>query len=191
MTAFMMQGMFNINLTTIDVAGIPFPLSTNLLSGFTGDPAYDNACDNCPVTLVLKPTAAPVSRAPQVGEDGTVVLIVPNYEINIVADDGGTPTTLLTATVVFELPITLNATGNELEPVVGTLAVNNVKVIDNPIGANEATLASTAADLFPLAAESLGGLFGAIPLPPFEGLTLNGVGSGYNVSCTGIYMSLS
>ena len=60
----------------------------------------------------------------------------------------------------------------------------------NPIGADEGAFAAEVAELFPLAAQSLGALFGEIPLPEFQGLTGTGAGAGYNVSCTAIYLNL-
>jgi hypothetical protein len=192
MSAFMLQGMFNQSLTQIPINGTPVSLNTGLISAIMDfDPAWQNDCAGCPATLVLKPTSAAVARAPQSGEDGTVTLIVPNYQIDVVADDSGTPISLLKALVTFELPIRLNASGSSITPEVGELVVENIKVTDNPIGANETIFQTRAAQLFPLAAEALGGLFAEITLPEFQGLTVTGVGSDYNVSCTAIYMRLS
>lgn len=188
MAAFMLQGLFNQSITEV-LPGVI--LNTGLLTVSTGDPAWSTACPGCDVTIVLKPTSAAVARAPQGGEVGTVVLVVPNYRLELVADDGGSPLSLFTGVVTFDLPLTLDVSTGQIAPTVGTLALSNFKTIANPIGANEAAFESTAVTLFPLAASGLGGLFGAIPLPPFQGLELNGVGSDYNVSCTAIYMSLS
>ena len=102
----------------------------------------------------------------------------------------GSPLPLISALVTFDLPVTLNAVGAIITPVVGTVDVNNVEVSDNPFGANEAAFAAEVAELFPLAAGALGALFGEIPLPTFQGLTVTGAGSGYNVSCTAIYLNL-
>jgi hypothetical protein len=109
----------------------------------------------------------------------------------VVADDAGTPRTQLTALVTFTLPITLNASGTTIGVATGALTVNNVKVTNNPIGANEALFAAGAEALFPLAAGALGDLFTEIGLPTFQGLTVTGRGSDYNVSCAAIYMNLS
>lgn len=188
MAAFMLQGMFNQSLQEI-LPGVF--LTTTVVGGLTLDPAWNAACPGCDVTLVLKPTSAAVARAPQGGEDGTVVLVVPNYQLEMVADDGGNPLSLYTALVTFDLPLTLDVASGQIEPVIGTLALSNFKTIDNPIGANAPAFEAAAGDLFPLAAAGLGGLFGVIPLPPFQGLELNGVGADYNSSCTAIYMSLS
>lgn len=167
------------------------PLTTTLLSGLLGDPSYQAACPGCPVTLVLKPTAAPVSRAPLPGEPGGVVLVIPNYRIEVVASDGGTPLSLLTSTVVFELGLTLDVSGGVIAPMAGEPVVSNVRVTANPIGANPTAFATGVAQFFPLAAQALGGLFGQVPLPSFQGLQLTGVASGYNVSCTAIYLNLT
>jgi hypothetical protein len=192
MAAFMRQGMFNQSLTSVPIGGNNIPLTTGIVGLITGnDPAYQADCFNCPVTLVLKPTSAAVARAPEVGEGGTVALIVPNYRVDVVADDGGTPRTQLTALVTFTLPITLNVSGPSISVTTGTLAVNNAKVTNNPIGANEAAFVATAEDLFPLAAGALGDLFEEITLPSVQGLTVTGRGSDYNVSCAAIYMNLS
>lgn len=192
MSAFMLQGMFNQSLTSVVLNNATIPLDTGIVGVIMDfDPAYQAACTSCDVTLVLKPTSAAVARAPQSGEDGTVTLIVPNYQIDVVADDNGTPVSLLKALVTFELPIRLNASGASITPEIGELVVENIKVTDNPIGANEGVFQVKAAGLFPLAAEALGGLFSEITLPSFQGLTVTGVGSDYNVSCTAIYMRLS
>lgn len=190
MAAFMLQGRFNQSLTEVPVGGTPVPLSTVILGFLLGDPAYNAACPNCPVTLVLRPTAAAVARAPIPGESASVVLVIPNYRIDVVADASGTPLPLVSAHVTFDLPVTLNVAGAAIVPVVGTLSVANVEVSDNPIGADEGAFASEVAELFPVAAQSLGALFGEIPLPEFQGLTVTGAGSGYNVSCTAIYLNL-
>jgi hypothetical protein len=192
MAAFMRQGMFNQSLTAVPVGGTPITLTTGLVGVIAGnDPAYQADCFNCPVTLVLKPTSAAVARAPEGGEGGTVTLIVPNYRVDVVADDAGTPRTQLTALVTFTLPITLSASGTTINVTTGTLAVNNVKVTNNPIGANEAAFVTAAGNLFPLAAGALGDLFEEITLPSFQGLTVTGRGADYNVSCAAIYMTLS
>jgi len=193
MAAFMLQGMFNQSLTEVTINNVTLPLTTNLV-GLVANPddtAYQNDCFNCPATLVLKPTAAAVARAPEVGEGGTVTLIVPNYQVNVVADDNGTPRTQLTALVTFTLPVTLNVSGPSISVTTGTLTVNNVKVTFNPIGANEAAFVAGAEQLFPLAASALGDLFEEITLPTVQGLTVTGRGSDYNVSCAAIYMNLS
>jgi hypothetical protein len=54
-----------------------------------------------------------------------------------------------------------------------------------------ATHLAGVSTLFPLAAQALGGLFGAIRLPSFEGLSVTGVGSSYNVGCAAIYLNLN
>lgn len=190
MAAFMRQGMFNQSLSSVPIGGTNIPLTTGILQFITGDPSYSANCPGCDVTLVLRPTAAAVARQPLGGEGGTVTLIVPNYRVDVVVDDGGTPRTQLTALVTFTLPITLNASGAAINPTTGTLSVNNVKVTANPINANAAAFATAAQQLFPLAAGALGGLFGEISLPEFQGLTVIGRGSDYNVSCTAIYMNL-
>src|SRR5262249_51061444 len=141
--------------------------------------------------LTLKPTAAPVSRGPLGGETGTVVLTVPNYHIDVIADQSGTPLPLISGNVTFDLPVTLNVSGSQIAPSIGAINLTDVKVTDNFIGANPAKFDAGVAQLFPLAAQALGGLFAAIPLPSFEGLTVSGVGSGYNVSCAAIYLNLN
>ena len=191
MAAFMLQGRFNQSLTEVPVGGTPVPITAGVLSFLIGDNTYNTVCPGCPVTLVLKPTAAAVARAPIPGETGSVVLVIPNYQIDVIADDSGTPLPLISALVTFDLPVTLNAVGAVITPVVGTVDVNNVEVSDNPFGANEAAFAAEVAELFPLAAGALGALFGEIPLPTFQGLTVTGAGSGYNVSCTALYLNLS
>ena len=187
--AFMQQGRFNQSID--NVPGTTVRLLTSLLNIATGDQAYGDDCPGCAATLVLKPTAAAVARAPQAGEDGTVTLIVPNYRLDVVVDDAGAPRTQLSALVTFTLPITLSASEASIAPSAGTLVVDNIRVINNPIGADEAKFADVAAGLFPDAAATLAGVFGSIELAPFEGLNLTARGSDYNVSCTGLYMNLS
>jgi hypothetical protein len=190
MAAFMLQGRFNQSLTSVPVGMTNVPLSTAILQLLLGDSSYSTACPGCPVTLILRPTAAAVSRGPNPGENAGVVLVVPNYRIDAVADSSGTPVPLVSGLVTFELPITLNVSGISIAPTVGALSVTNAKVVDNPIGANETAFATGVSTLFPLAAQALGGLFSEIPLPTFQGLAVSGVGSGYNVSCTAIYLNL-
>lgn len=191
MAAFMLQGQFNQSLSEIPFGGTTIALTTGILSLITGDPSYGAACPGCSVTLVLKPTAAPVSRAPLPAEDGDVVLIIPNYRLDGFADQGGTPLPLLSANLTFSLPVNLNVQASTISPTVGTLDISNVKVLSNDIGADEGAFATVVEQLFPLAASALGDLFGQIPLPPFQGLTISGVDSAYNVSCVGIYMNLN
>jgi hypothetical protein len=190
MAAFMLQGRFNLSLSDLPVAGTNVPLTTLLLSALLGDPSYNNACPSCPVTLALRPTAAAVARPPQPSESATVILTVPNYRIDVVAEQGGTPIPLLSANVTFDLPVTLDVSGGAIAPTVGAIAVADVKVTDNPIGANETAFGNQVATLFPLAAQQLGGLFGEITLPSVSGLNVAGAGAGYNVSCAGIYLNL-
>jgi hypothetical protein len=191
MAAFMLQGRFNQSLTELPVGGTTLPLTTPLLSVLLGDNAYNTACPSCPVTLALKPTGAAVARGPLPTESATVVLTVPNYRVDVVAQQGTTPIPLLSANVTFDLPVTLGVSGGSIAPTVGTITVSDVRVTDNPIGANETAFATQAAALFPLAAQQLGALFGEITLPSVSGLAVSGAGSGYNVSCAGIYLNLN
>ena len=188
MAALMMEGLFNQSITEISPGQ---PITTALLSFLFGDQSYNTACPNCPVTMTLHPTAGPVARAPQPGESADIVLIIPNYRFDAVALNGNTPVPLVSATVVFSMPVTLGASGSVVSPTIGDLSITNVKVIANSIGADEDALAAGVATLFPLAAQSLGSLFTAIPLPPFQGLQLYGVGSGWNVSCAALYLSFT
>jgi len=191
MAAFMLQGQFNQTLTEVPFGGTTVALTTGLLDLITGDSAYSAACPGCSVTLVLKPTSAPISRAPTMAEGGDTVLIIPNYRLDAFADQSGTPIPLLSANLTFALPVSLNVQSSQISPSVGTLDISNIKVLSNAIGADEGAFATTVELLFPLAADSLGSLFGQIPLPPFEGLSITGVDSAYNVSCVGIYMNLN
>lgn len=198
MSAFMLTGAFNQNLTELpDPQGGPaVPLSTSLVSLLFADPAYFNACSNpspdgCPVTLQLRPTVAAVARPPQPGEAGDIVLIVPNYQLDAVGDNGGTPVPLVSASLTFEFPVRLGAAGDRISPSVGALTVSNLKITDNPIGADADSFAAGVLALFPQAASSLGALFAEVPLPPFQGTQIYGIGSGYNVSCSGLYLSFT
>jgi hypothetical protein len=191
MAAFMLQGRFNLSLSELPTGGGTVPLTTLLMSALLGDPSYQHACPGCPVTLALRPTAAAVARPPQPAENATVVLAIPNYRVDVVAHQGATPIPLLSANVTFDLPVTLGVSSGSIVPTVGTITVGDVKVTDNPIGANETSFANQVADLFPLAAEALGGLFGEITLPSVSGLTVSGAGAGYNVSCAAIYLNLN
>jgi hypothetical protein len=190
MAAFMLQGRFNQSLTAVPVGGTTIPLTTTVVSTLLGDPSYAAACPGCNVTLVLRPTAGAVAHAPRPGESASVGLVIPNYRIDVVADDAGTPELLVSGVVTFDLPLTLNVSGSTIAPAVGTIVVSNVKLTSNPIGASETAFANGIARLFPLAAQALGALFGEIPLPSFQGLQVVGVASGYNVSCTAIYLDL-
>ena len=174
--AFMQQGRFNQSIDK--VPGTTVSLVTSLLNIATGDHAYGDDCPGCAATLVLKPTAAAVARAPQAGEDGTVTLIVPNYRLDVVVDDAGTPRTQLSALVTFTLPITLSASGTSIAPSAGTLVVDNIRVINNRIGADEAKFADVAAGLFPDAAATLAGVFGSIEPRALRGPEPDGAGIG-------------
>lgn len=191
MAAFMLQGRFNLSLSDVPVGGSSVPLSTALLSILLNDPSYTAACPGCPATLALKPTAAAVARSPQPSESATVVLTIPNYRVDVVGHQGATPIPLLSANVTFDLPVTLGVSSGAIAPTVGTITVADVKVTDNPIGANETAFGNQVAILFPLATQALGALFGEIALPSVSGLTVTGAGSGYNVSCAGIYLNLN
>jgi hypothetical protein len=190
MAAFMLQGRFNLSLSDVPVGGTTIPLTTALISALTGDPSYATACPGCPATLALRPTAAAVARPPLPAEAATVVLTVPNYRVDVVGQQGATPVPLLSANVTFDLPVTLGVAGGAISPTVGSISVADVRVTDNPIGANESAFATQVAALFPLAAQQLGGLFGEITLPSVSGLTVTGAGSAYDVSCAGIFLNL-
>lgn len=190
MAAFMLQGKFNQSLTQVPFGGGTVTLTTPVVSALLGDPAYDTACPGCNVTLVLKPTAAAVARGPAPGQPASVVLTIPNYRLDMVADLGGTPIPLVSANVTFDLPLTLAVATSQIVPTAGAVSVLDVRVTDNPIAANEGAFATQVATLFPLAAQALGALFGDLPLPEFQGLAVTGVGSGYNVSCTALYLNL-
>jgi len=140
---------------------------------------------------VLKPSAAAVARGPLGGETGTVILTVPNYHLDAIADQSGVPLALISANVTFSLPVTLNVSGAQIAPTVGAIDLTDVRVTDDPIGADPTKFANGVTTLFPLAAQSLGSLFAAIPLPSFEGLSVTGVGSSYNVGCAAIYLNLN
>ena len=190
MAAFMLQGQFNLSVTQVPFGMSNVSLTTALVSALLGDPSYNTACPSCSVTLVLKPSAAAVARGPLGGETGTVILTVPNYHLDAVADQSGVPLALISANVTFNLPVTLNVSGAQIAPSVGAIDLTDVRVTDDPIGADPTKFATGVTTLFPLAAQALGGLFGAIPLPSFEGLSVAGVGSSYNVGCAAIYLNL-
>ncbi|MEO2167716.1 MAG: hypothetical protein ABGY42_06270, partial [bacterium] len=194
LAAFMMRGDFTSSLTQYTVTpGDPsttVDLSTTVLWAYTGDIAYQNFCPGCDVTLTFAPTAAPVTREATGGEDGSLVLIVPNYEVSIIADDGGTPASLVTAQVLVELPLSFEVSTGAIVPDIGTLSVQNVRVAANAAGLNEALLADTIREMLAGAGDSLGSVFSQIPLPSFQGLSLVGVDSGYENSCTALYLDL-
>jgi hypothetical protein len=128
-----------------------------LVSALLGDPSYNTACPSCSVTLVLKPSAAAVARGPLGGETGTVILTVPNYHLDAVADQSGVPLALISANVTFNLPVTLNVSGAQIAPSVGAIDLTDVRVTDDPIGADATKFATGVTTLFPLAAQALGG----------------------------------
>src|SRR5262249_2321384 len=125
------------------------------------------------------------------GETGSVVLTVPNYRLDLVADHSGTPVPLISANVTFDLPLTLGVSGSTITPTVGSLTLDDVNLVDNPFGPNETSFTAQLPPSSPPAAQALGGPLGELPLPAFEGLNIPGVGSGYNVSCTALYLNLS
>jgi len=190
MAAFMMLGMFNQEVS--EFSGLA--LNTQLLSIALDDFTLNAACPNCPASIVLSPTAAPVARAPMVGEMADIVMTVPNYRIDIIADNAGVPMPLLGATIVFDLPLELGANLSTIAPGIGTPSVSNMRFVNNPFNVPEASLNAFEALLteqFGAAAASLGSLFTALPLPEFSGLTPTGVGSGYNVSGVALYLRLN
>ena len=80
--------------------------------------------------------------------------------------------------------------GPFISPSIGTLSASEIRVTDNPIDANEPALAAVIALFLPVAGQQIGNLFTRIKLPSFEGLTVIGVGSGYNVGCAALYLDL-
>src|SRR5262249_31162651 len=101
MAAFMLQGQFNLSVTQVPVGMSTLSLTTDLVSALLGDPAYTTACPSCSVTLVLKPSAAPVARVPLGSEAGTVILTVPNYHLDAIADQSGVPLALISPHITF------------------------------------------------------------------------------------------
>ena len=96
--------------------------------------------------------AAAVARGPLGGETGTVILTVPNYHLDAIADQSGVPLALISANVTFNLPVTLNVSGAQIAPSVGAIDLTDVRVTDNPIGADPTKFATGVTTLFPLAA---------------------------------------
>lgn len=198
MAALMLAGQFNQSINEIPPpgGGTPIQVTTDALSFIFGDSSYATACPACDVTISVIPTVAAVSRAPHVGEDADIVLVVPNYRMTAVADDNGTPMSLISADVTFSVGILLGADGATITPEVGTPSVQNFKVVSNAIGADESALANGVVGLFSEFASGLAGLFTAIELPPFEltpGQPANiyALGSGWNVSCAGLYLGFT
>src|SRR5262249_24912958 len=101
------------------------------------------------------------------------------------------PLALISANVTFSLPVTLNVSGAQIAPTVGAIDLTDVRVTDDPIGADPTKFANGVITLFPLAAPALRRPFTAIPPPRFDGPSVTGVGSSYNVGCAAIYLNLS
>jgi len=152
----MLQGQFNLSVTQVPFGMSNISLTTTLVSALLGDPSYSTACPSCSVTLVLKPSAAAVARGPLGGETGTVILTVPNYHLDAVADQSGVPLALISANVTFNLPVTLNVSSAQIAPWVGAIDLTDVRVTDDPIGADPTKFATGVTTLFPLAARLVG-----------------------------------
>ena len=69
MAAFMVQGQLNLSVTQVPFGMNTISLTMAIMSALLGDPTYNTASPSCSVTVVLKPSAAAVARAP-LGRDG-------------------------------------------------------------------------------------------------------------------------
>jgi hypothetical protein len=200
-TALLRAGELHQNVTQVpadpDCSDVSNPacvflaLQTWVLDLLFADTAYSSACPNCFVTLNLQPTAGAVVRQANPGENGDFVLVIPNYRVEAFSLVGFNEFVhYLTVLTTFELPISLEVSSGAVTPVAGALKVTHVEVADNPIGADESNVPAVIAQLFPKAAGAISSTFSALPLPEIEGLQLSGVGSGYNVAGTALYMDL-
>jgi hypothetical protein len=89
------------------------------------------------------------------------------------------------------LGFSVNANGRTvLQPTTGTAVVRGTRVSGNPIDVNESTFVLGVSLAFPVAAQQIGGLFGQLELPEFQGLQLSAVAARYNESCTGVFLNL-
>jgi hypothetical protein len=182
-------GLLQIDLTELDLGAGPQPLTAGLLAALI--PEFGALDPLLPMTIELRPSLAPIVTG-NAGPGGELAeLRVGQLLGNVVSDDGaGGQTVHLRIAVDFRSGLELAfdpATGG-LAPSLGAVTASEigVAILDNPIGTNELVLQLVLPTLIALVLPDLATGLGALPLPAFLGLDLQGV----EVGRQGEFMSL-
>lgn len=191
-------GLLQIDLSSIPLGGQTVPITAGVLAVLI--PEFGNLDPNLPMSIRLHPTTAPLLSGND-GPNGEIGdLWIGQLIADIVSGPAGSETLYLkmaadmraglnmafvkACSVTTSRSCTTNSdcpTGETcatmVAPSLAGLQAGNmtIVVLQNPIGADEATLQAVLPAALGQAIPTLGSAFGAFPLPSFLGLSLQGV----------------
>jgi hypothetical protein len=169
-------GLLNQDLTEIDLGGTLLPINSSVLAAII--PAFGSALPaGTPMLIRVDPAYSPFLDG-DAGPSGEMAeLTLADLRIQFIEPKAGGDVTWLTLAVDAPLGIDMgyDAVAGALAPTItpppdGTVAV---RVLDNAVGADEPTVETLFAGLFPTFVSGLSDSFAAFPLPSFLGLQLN------------------
>lgn len=174
-------GLLNQDITELDLAGTPLPVTSTLLAGLV--PQFSTLPANTPMKIRVTPKVAPflTGGAGPNGESSELKLA--GLWIEFIETRAGTPGGPTVDIPWLRLSVS-SPLGFELDfdEAAGTLAPTitagpsssvQAKVIDNNIGANTASIETLFPALFPTFVSGLSSSFAAFPLPSFLGLNVD------------------
>jgi len=181
-------GLMRTSLTTIDFDGpggqMPQNIDSNLLSLIV--PQFAQLPDHTPLRIDIAPTLAPIVTG-SAGPGGELTeLKIAQVSMKVVQP--GPETVWLSGALDARLGMDLDFGGSGLAITLSPPQPGDVTiaVIDNPLGANEATVETVLPALVTPLIPQLAGALSGFPLPEFLGLELQGV----EVSRSGQFLSL-
>jgi len=181
-------GLMRTSLTTIDFdgpgPGMPQNIDSNLLSFIA--PQFAQLPDHTPLRIDIAPTLAPIVTG-NAGPGGALTeLKIAQISMKVVQP--GPETVWLSGALDVRLGMDLDFGGSGLAITLSPPQPGDVTiaVIDNPLGANEATVEAVLPALVTPLIPQLAGALSGFPLPEFLGLELQGV----EVSRSGQFLSL-
>jgi hypothetical protein len=182
------KGLLLTDMTTIDLGGGPVPLTAGLLTPVI--PQFGTLPSNTALKIHLRPTLAPIITGNN-GPNGEIAeLRLAQLIMEIVSGPSNNETLHIGGTIDVRTGLDLDfddVTG-QLVPTLTQPATSNITVviIDNPIGANQATLEALLPSVISPLLPSLSDSIQSFPIPSFLGLDPNGV----EVSKAGQFMSI-
>ncbi len=185
-------GALRADLPAIDLGSGPIEFTAGLLAIFIS--AFGSLPPETPLSVVIEATLAPIVSGVEDPNREPLELRAPQLLVRIVEPRPGNFTNWLTSAVDFVAGIhpALSEDGTKLVPRLGTLLPEHIRVhvIENAIGANEASFEAFLPDILTLVFPSLSETLTGFPLPDFLDLSLYGVEISQRGSFTALFTKL-
>ncbi|MBX3314216.1 MAG: hypothetical protein KF906_07835 [Actinobacteria bacterium] len=168
-------GLLNQDITELDLAGTPLPITSTVLAGLV--PQFSTLPANTPMKIRVTPKVAPflTSAAGPNGESSELKLAGLWIEFIETRNGVDIPWLRLSVSSPLGFELGFDEANGTLAPTItpGPSSQVQAKVIDNNIGANTASIETLFPALFPNFVSGLSSSFAAFPMPSFLGLNVD------------------